>query len=399
MKPPPGNRCKFCIRILLDPGKCWFLLPWAGCRSYNHPKQLSGEKRRRMDTCTDEDRNNFAIYAQQGSAGVAAGIAREQSGNHFSRTQMRHNKMRSEMQTGQVPPPAPGPDDLHGHESSAEQVIRFLEKEKDEGKKSYIALLHTVESTSLQTIYKGKKDKGKGQKKKCVLWPTADSEELKESDSNDSEEQKESDSNDQKEQKESDSNDQGLVVEVESSDAAGSKNTTSITLSSDEELQVREMLKPIRDRLRVGQKIMLAIVWVRADERRLFELYPEVLMLDITFGTNSEGRPLAATACFDSYLKTFTPIRAFLPSECQWVFQWIWSTAIPSLLGEDNISRIQLVLPYGDSKIYNAFNNVQARLYVSAIHGLRIFHLLTQPLGKLNIQNRVDNNVKAMVKT
>jgi hypothetical protein len=47
-----------------------------------------------------------------------------------------------------------------------------------------------------------------------------------------------------------------------------------------------------------------------------------------------------------------------------------------------------------------SFNSVQARLYaVSAIDGLCIFHLLTQPLGKLNIQNRAYNNVNAIVKT
>jgi hypothetical protein len=34
-------------------------------------------------------------------------------------------------------------------------------------------------------------------------------------------------------------------------------------------------------------KDFAAVVWVRADEQRLFELFPEVLMLDITFGTNS----------------------------------------------------------------------------------------------------------------
>jgi hypothetical protein len=124
-----------------------------------------------------------------------------------------------------------------------------------------------------------------------------------------------------------------MVVDIESSDADESLTTTSVVLSSDEELQIGEMLSPIHQRLQVGVKILLAVIWVRADEQRLFELFPEVFMLDVTFGTNSEHRPLAVSAAFDSFLKTFTPIRAFLPSECQWVFQWIWETAIPALLG------------------------------------------------------------------
>jgi hypothetical protein len=58
-----------------------------------------------------------------------------------------------------------------------------------------------------------------------------------------------------------------------------------------------------------------AVVWVRADEQRLFELFPEVLMLD-TFGTNSEGHSLAVTASFDAFEHIHTYSR-ILPSECQ----------------------------------------------------------------------------------
>jgi hypothetical protein len=42
---------------------------------------------------------------------------------------------------------------------------------------------------------------------------------------------------------------------------------------------------------------------------------------------------------------------------------------------------------------------VKEELYSSAIHGLCIFHLLTQPLGKLNIFDRADETVKGMIKT
>jgi hypothetical protein len=119
-KPPPEERCPFRIRLQLDPGKCWFLSRWSGCRCHKfHTKLPPGEKRRRMDTCTAKERSDAAIYAQQGSAGVAAGIVREQTGNHFSQSQLRHNKVITEIQTGQVPQPDPG--DLEGRGSSADQ--------------------------------------------------------------------------------------------------------------------------------------------------------------------------------------------------------------------------------------------------------------------------------------
>jgi hypothetical protein len=33
-KPPPDECCTFRICLSLDPGKCWFLPPWAGCRRH-----------------------------------------------------------------------------------------------------------------------------------------------------------------------------------------------------------------------------------------------------------------------------------------------------------------------------------------------------------------------------
>lgn len=48
-KLPRDQCCPFRIRLSLDPGKCWFLPPWSGCRSHKfHPKLLPGEKRRRV---------------------------------------------------------------------------------------------------------------------------------------------------------------------------------------------------------------------------------------------------------------------------------------------------------------------------------------------------------------
>jgi hypothetical protein len=98
-------------------------------------------------------------------------------------------------------------------------------------------------------------------------------------------------------------------------------------------------------------------------------MFPEVLMGDVTFQTNGEGRPLFVTAAFDAYMNAFTPVRAFLPSECQWVFYWIWRVAIPTLLGRENIARTQLVLTDGDPKMYMPFDSIKEELYPSAIHG------------------------------
>lgn len=122
-------------------------------------------------------------------------------------------------------------------------------------------------------------------------------------------------------------------------------------------------------------------------------------MIDVTFSTNNEGRPLGITAAFDSEMKSFTPIRAFLPSECRWVFRWMWSKAIPTLLGRDNISRVQLVLSDGDANIYIPFDELKAKFYPNAVHGLCMYHKINQALMKLDIWKKDEDVVKAMVYT
>jgi hypothetical protein len=300
----------------------------------------------------ESTRTDAARYTRYGSTGTAAGILHEETGNTFSQSQLRHNKENMEIITGHVPAST-------NNLSDAELTIAYLEKEKMEGNKSFVALYHTVRDSTLVTISKA--DRRREERRQQVST---------------------------------------LTVTLQSSDGSTTTNSDiAVALSGDEQMQLGEMLSPIKQRLIVGQKILLAVAWVRADERRLFELFPEVLMLDVTFGTNNEGRPLAVSASMDAELKTFTPVRAFLPSECQWVFQWLWKTAIPILLGKDNLSRVQLVVSDGDSKIYNAFNSVQKDIYPAAIHGLCIFHLVTLPLGKLDIREKADIAVKGMLKT
>ena len=69
-----------------------------------------------------------------------------------------------------------------------------------------------------------------------------------------------------------------------------------------------------------------------------------------------------------------------MPSERCWVFRWIWGTAIPTLLGRHDLTRVQLVLTDGDSKIYEQLNHVKEEIDPNAWRGLRIFHLIVQLL-------------------
>lgn len=67
-----------------------------------------------------------------------------------------------------------------------------------------------------------------------------------------------------------------------------------------------------------GQKILLAVAWCTEDEWRLFEMFLEVLMFDVTYQTNAEAQPLGLATGINQSMNVFTPFRVFMPSECQW---------------------------------------------------------------------------------
>jgi len=86
-------------------------------------------------------------------------------------------------------------------------------------------------------------------------------------------------------------------------------------------------------RLTDSQSLFLALAWITDMEHRLVHMFPEVLFMDVTSQTNNEKRGLFLAAGKDSNAQAFTACRIFLPSEQRWMFQWIFSHALPFLFG------------------------------------------------------------------
>ena len=82
-----------------------------------------------------------------------------------------------------------------------------------------------------------------------------------------------------------------------------------------------------------GQRMLLAIIWITDEDKRLFSLYPEVLFADTTFGTNNEKRPLFKIAACDANNQNFTVVNGYLPSQRSWVFHFVQVYAVPLLTG------------------------------------------------------------------
>jgi hypothetical protein len=103
--------------------------------------------------------------------------------------------------------------------------------------------------------------------------------------------------------------------------------------------------------------MLLFIAWGSDEDLRYITMFPKVLSIDTTYGTNREKRPLLVFAGTDNNRKKITALRAFLPSEYEWVFHYIFEVAIPSLIGEATVQLINQINTDGDRQIYNALNN------------------------------------------
>ena len=376
-KPEQKDRCLFSITLKLLPGSYWRIAYTTKNKGVHNCTHL--EKREltiRSDRLTQDEQNIGSSAMKYAGAGAAQNMVSDFSGHTLSRQQLTGVRQKLDY------------DGTSKNASSATKLMQYLRCEADAGHKRYKALYHEVTQSTLHTVKKARKSKAFKEKAKK-------SKELEQSDDDNSaaaREQSEINNNDADDNEDSADADIlkslasiTLSLEMCSPGPEGSpEEKTPIDLSTDlDKLALGITLAELSKELCVGQKILLAVAWCREDERQLFEMFPEVLMFDVTYGTNTEARPLGVSASTNANMEVFTPFRVFMPSECMWVFDWIIGSAIPDLLGKEPLRRVQLFLTDGDPKIYRSFDKHQSELMPNARHGLCVYHLVTKGLEKL----------------
>lgn len=136
--------------------------------------------------------------------------------------------------------------------SDAENLRRHLQAERERGKLSYVMLKHEIENSALHTIrkndYIGMDSWGKNGKATNATDGSVE-----------------------------------FNMKAETFSQDGASFTRSVSLSPADGTLVTSMHAPIYHELQVGQEIMLGVAWCRDEERRLFELYPEVLLFGVTY--------------------------------------------------------------------------------------------------------------------
>ena len=135
----------------------------------------------------------------------------------------------------------------------------------------------------------------------------------------------------------------------------------------------------------------MAGAWIHEKEKHLFDLFPQVLMSDITNGTNSEKRPFCMVLGCDRDNKYPMFLKCFMPSIQRWIFDWFYHTAMPILLGRQNLQKVQLFLTDGAVNEYTPFTDAVQSLFPNVKHKICMYHLVTQ---KLPYAKRFMNDTK-----
>jgi hypothetical protein len=110
--------------------------------------------------------------------------------------------------------------------------------------------------------------------------------------------------------------------------------------------------------------MLLYAAWITIKELRNTIMYPELLSVDTTGDTNIGDRMLMIVAGLDNMRRNFPSLRAFLRSECQWVFHFSFSYVFPKIIGQGTVRCIKRVSPTVPQLIQHSLPSVsQSPLY------------------------------------
>jgi MULE transposase domain/SWIM zinc finger len=98
--------------------------------------------------------------------------------------------------------------------------------------------------------------------------------------------------------------------------------------------------------------------------------------LDGTKCTNNERRVLFTVSGRDSMGKQFVFLRAFIPNETAWMFKWLFGNVMPTLLGEDLLQRVRMVLTDGDSQETSQLDIAMAKFKPKAFRARCVWHVI-----------------------
>jgi hypothetical protein len=147
-----------------------------------------------------------------------------------------------------------------------------------------------------------------------------------------------------------------LINEINDMDTDDSAETeclsAKIQLDDCEHADMSEFAAENRDLFDLvrNQELLLGLAYIYPKDKRVFKLFPNVLKIDCTSGTNNEKRPLLTMTVMDQNARSWIIFRALLPNERAWTFKWIFQEVLPNMLGMEFLKQVQVIITDGDSQ-------------------------------------------------
>ena len=111
-------------------------------------------------------------------------------------------------------------------------------------------------------------------------------------------------------------------------------------------------------------------------EQTILHHFPEVICIKTVSYSNKDKRPLLTISGRDSYGKMFIILRAFLPNERAWVFQWIFSIVMPTLFPSYILSKVKTIITDGCPQEFMQIDIARENVFKNALHIRCGFHLI-----------------------
>ena len=130
------------------------------------------------------------------------------------------------------------------------------------------------------------------------------------------------------------------------------------------------------------KKFYLGVMYVQADELRMFEAFPEVLIMDSKAKTNDLRQAYFAGIGVDSFWLNNTLFRCWIPNQTDTAYMWMTTIALPALVPVRILKQVQSIFT-DDDKVVNSgiklllgkdecFSDAEA--YICGYHIVRNFH-------------------------
>lgn len=145
----------------------------------------------------------------------------------------------------------------------------------------------------------------------------------------------------------------GRRTNAEKQAEANDSSTTKLTAKGRAKRDLDELIDALQ--IEDGRSILVAVAWTSERQANYFRMFPDVIGLDITHNTNAEKRPMMIVVARTSNGNIIPVVNAFFPSEAKWVFTWLFTQALPYLLGEDALNRVRVVTTDQCDECINAF--------------------------------------------